>query len=68
MCKTKVMPSLIEANCESCAHCERLYYDDFMGVFLLTPNVGKLALGRCTRRIPNLLVTLINSCKEWKTC
>ena len=65
MCETKRMPNLVEANCESCAHCGRVYYKDFMQVFLLTPNVDKLALGRCTRRTPNLLVTLVSSCKEW---
>lgn len=61
---SKIMPNLIEANCESCAHCERLYYEDFMQMFLLTPNVGKLALGRCIPK--NILVTLVSSCKEWK--
>lgn len=62
---SKVMPELVEANCESCAHCKQVYYRDFMQVFVLTPNVDTLALGRCTRREPNLLVTLVSSCKEW---
>ena len=67
MCEAKCVANLIEANCESCAHCQRLYYEDFMGVLLLNPaaNRKQLALGRCTRREPNLLVTLVSSCKEW---
>ena len=64
----KTMPNLIEANCESCTHCQRLYYENFMDVLLTTPSADRkqLALGRCTRREPNLLVTLMSSCKEWK--
>jgi len=68
MSEMKAIPNLIEANCGSCAHCERLYYEDFMGVLLTTITIDKnqLALGRCTRTKPNLLVTLVSSCKEWK--
>ena len=66
MYETKLMPNLIEANCGSCVYCQRIYYEDFMQVFLLAPTTGKLVLGRCIRRIPNLLVTLVSSCKKWK--
>lgn len=68
MCETKTMPNLVAANCESCVYCERLYYEDFMGVLLTTITIDRkqLALGRCTRTKPNLLVTLVSSCKEWK--
>lgn len=65
MCETKTMPNLIEANCESCIHCERLYYEDFLGVLMDTPGIDgkRLALGRCIPK--NILVTLVSSCKEW---
>ena len=64
----KTMPNLIEANCESCAHCQRLYYENFIDVLLTTLSIDRkqLALGCCIRRKPNLLVTLVRSCKEWK--
>jgi len=63
---SKLMPNLVEANCGSCAHCERLYYEDFMGFLLETASADRkqLALGRCISK--NLLVTLVSSCKEWK--
>lgn len=65
MCETKTMPKLVEANCGSCAHCERLYYEAFMWFLLKTPGTDKkrLALGRCIPK--NILVTLVSSCKEW---
>ena len=68
MCEAKCVADLVEANCESCAHCQRLYYENFMDVLLTTINIDRkqLALGCCTRREPNLLVTLVSSCKEWK--
>ena len=64
----KTMPNLIEANCGSCDHCQRLYYEDFMGMLLTTITIDRnqFALGCCTHRKPNLLVTLVSSCKEWK--
>jgi len=66
MCEIKTMPNLVEANCESCAHCQRLYYEDFMGFLLKTPGTDRkrLVLGRCIPK--NILVTLVSSCKEWK--
>ena len=65
---SKVMPNLIEANCGSCVHCQRLYYENFIDVLLTTPSADRkqFALGCCIRRKPNLLVTLVSSCKEWK--
>ena len=68
MCEAKCIANLIEANCESCTHCQRLYYENFMDVLLTTPapDRNQLALGRCIRREPNLLVTLVSSCREWK--
>ena len=66
MCKTKCMPELVEANCGSCVYCERLYYENFLGMLLTTPTDGRkqLALGRCIPR--NILVTLVSSYREWK--
>ena len=66
MCEAKCVANLVEANCGSCAHCERLYYEPFMGILLKTPSIARkrLALGRCVPK--NMLVTLVSSCKEWK--
>jgi len=61
MCKT--VANLIEANCGSCAHCEKLYYEQFMGFLLTTSGEKRLALGRCKPK--SLLVTLVSSCREW---
>ena len=82
MSETKTMPNLIEANCESCVHCRKVYYKPHKREFSANPTTWKspeswlmckypfdkdcYVLGICTRRTPNLLVTLVSSCKEWK--
>ena len=60
---SKTVANLIEANCGNCAHCQRLYYEQFMGFLLTTLGENRLALGRC--KLKSLLVTLVSSCREW---
>jgi len=63
MPKSKSILNLIEANCGNCTHCQRLYYEQFMGFLLTTPGENRLALGRC--KLKGLLVILVSSCREW---